>query len=376
MSPFLQRVRALSEKEVRHVMRDPRTLYLALAMPIVMLLLFGFGVSFNLEHLPLAFVDLDHSESSRALRTRLTAGDPFDDVGSLASPAQAEQELIAGRAIGVIVIPQRFERDLGRRKPTEVQLLLDGSDNNSATQSRAKVDATISALTAALAGQRAQAQVAAIPVEVRTWIRFNPEGRSAVYLVPGITALVLAIVAVLLTALTVSREWERGSMAQLFATPVRRLEIVLGKLLPYLLLGAIAVLLVLTVGSWVFDMPFRGSATALGLASLLFIAGMLGQGLLLSVVARNQMVATQMATMSSMLPTLLLSGFVFPIDNMPKVLQAITLVIPARYFIEALRGVLLRGNGLAELWQQILALAIFAAAMVVLSTARFRRTIA
>jgi ABC-2 type transport system permease protein len=197
-----------------------------------------------------------------------------------------------------------------------------------------------------------------------------------VYLVPGITALVLAIVAVLLTALTVSREWERGSMAQLFATPGGRLEIVLGKLLRDMLLGTLAVLLVLAVGSWVFNMPIRGSAPTFALVALLFLSGMLGQGLLVSIVARNQMLATQMATLSSMLPSLLLSGFVFPIANMPKPLQMISMVIPARYFIDALRGVLLRGNGLFELWPDALALALFTTFMVLVSTARFRRTIA
>jgi ABC-2 type transport system permease protein len=376
MGAFWQRVWALSAKEVRHVLRDPRTLYLALAMPIVMLLLFGFGVSFDLEHLPVAFVDQDHSASSRELRQRLCAGDQFDDVGSWATPAEAEARLVAGKAIAALVIPVDFERDLRRGRPIQLQLLVDGSDNSSALQVRAKMDASVRSLGLSLASGGAAASSLTPPIEPRSWTRFNPEGRSAVYLVPGITALVLAIVAVLLTALTVSREWERGSMAQLFATPVGRLEIVLGKLLPYLLLGTLAVLLVLAVGSWVFNMPFRGSALTLALIALLFLTGMLGQGLLVSVVARNQMVATQVATLSSMLPSLLLSGFVFPIANMPKPLQVISAVIPARYFIDALRGVLLRGNGFAELWHDAAALALFSALMVLMSTARFRRTIA
>ncbi len=165
-------------------------------------------------------------------------------------------------------------------------------------------------------------------------------------------------------------------MAQLFATPVGRLEIVLGKLSPYLALGTVAVMLVIAVGLSVFDVPFRGSAPTLMLLSLLFLTGMLAQGLLISVVARNQMVATQAATMSSMLPSILLSGFVFPIENMPGILQAITVVIPARYYVEGLRGVLLRGNGLGELWIQAVALAAFALVMIAASTGRFRRKIA
>lgn len=374
MSRSLRRVWALSAKEVRHVLRDPRTLYLALGMPVVMLLLFGFGVSFDLDHLPVAFVDHDRSASSRELRRRLDAGDDLDDVGSVQSAAEAERLLVRGEAIAAVVIPSGWEEDLRRGRAALVQVLLDGSDNNSAVQARAKIETAVRALGLSIAA--GEAARGASPLEVRTLTRFNPEGRSAVFLVPGITALLLAIVAVLLTALTISREWERGSMAQLFATPVGRLEIVLGKLLPYVVLGALVVLLVLAAGTWVFDVPFRGSAATLALLALLFIVGMLGQGLLISVVARNQMLATQMATMSSMLPAMLLSGFVFPIENMPAPLQAITRFVPARYLVEGLRGVLLRGNGLDVLWPDALALGLFALVTIVLSTLRFRRTIA
>lgn len=369
----LRRIWALSAKEVRHVMRDPRSLYLALGMPVVMLLLFGFGVSFDLERLPIAFVDLDQSASSRELRRRYTASDDFVDAGSIALE-DAEGALVAGEVIAVVVIEEGFERHLRRGEEASIQLLIDGSDNNGATQTRGKAEAMGRVFGFALAQRDVRSM--APPIQTRQWTRFNPEGRSAVFLVPGIAAYVLAMVAVMLTALTVSREWERGSMAQLFSTPVGRLEIVLGKLLPYVVLGALAVLLVLAVGMWVFDVPFRGSAVALVVLSLLFIAGMLGQGLLISVLARNQMVATQAAALSSMLPSMLLSGFIFPIENMPAVLQYVSRIIPARYFVEGLRGVLLRGNGLAELWPQAAALLAFTVVMVAVSTARFRRSIA
>lgn len=372
MRRFVVRVWALSAKEVRHVLRDPRSLYLALGMPVVMLLLFGYGVSFDLDRLPVAFVDHDHSAASRALRRRFTAGDDFVDVGELDADG-AEAALVAGDAMAVIVIERGFERHRARGERATVQVLVDGSEANGATQLRAKAERMLALLGVDGA---IRASGAGAPLEARTWTRFNPEGKSAVFLVPGITAYVLAIVAVLLTALTVAREWERGSMAQLFATPVGRLEIIVGKLLPYLAIGTLAVLLVLAVGMWVFDVPFRGSPAALALLSFLFLAGMLGQGLLISVITRSQMVATQAAALSSMLPSMLLSGFVFPIENMPQVLQWITVVIPARYFVEGLRGVLLRGNGLAELWPELLALSIFALVALGVSTARFQRTIA
>ena len=374
---FLRRVYALSAKEVMHIMRDPRSLYLALGMPVVMILLFGYGVSFDLDRLRVAFVDKDQSAASRALIQRFTASPDLEYAG-LIDEEQAESTLVAAKAVAVLFIDEGFERALRRGDAVALQLLLDGSDNNAATQARAKAEMMAQVLGMQLASRSIgpPTLLGRAPVEARVWSRFNPNNLSSVFLVPGIAAFVLAIVAVMLTALTVAREWERGSMAQLFATPVGRLEIVIGKLFPYLVLGALAVLLVLAVGLWVFDVPFRGSAATLCLLSFLFLAGMLGQGLLISVVTRNQMVATQAATLSSMLPAILLSGFVFPIENMPVPLQVITRVIPSRYYIEGLRGVLLRGNGMEVLWPQALALAIFAFVMLAASTLRFRRTIA
>jgi ABC-2 type transport system permease protein len=370
------RVLALADKEVRHVLRDPRTVYLALVMPVLLLLLFGFGVSFDLDHVPVGFLDHDHTEASRTLRSRFLADDMFDDRSggeAFATAREAEQALVRGEVLLVVAIERGFTRELARGGTARVQLLIDGSDNASAVQARARAESALRALGMSIAVQRVRA--APSPIDTRTFTRFNPEGRSAVFLVPGITAYVLAIVAVLLTALTVAREWERGSMMQLFATPVGRFEIVLGKLLPYLVLGTLAVLLVIAVGGWVFDVPFRGSSFALALLSLLFLAGMLGQGLLISVITQNQMVATQAATMSSMLPSMLLSGFVFPTENMPVLLQWISRAVPARYYVSGLRGVLLRGNSIAELWSEALLLTLFAVAMLTVATLRFRRTI-
>lgn len=370
MRRFAERVVALSSKEVRHVLRDPRTLYLALGMPVMMLVLFGFGVSFDLTDIRVAFLDHDRSATSRMLQSRLLAGDDFSRVASPRSAAEGEELLRAGEAAMIVIIPRGFERDLVRGRDPELQLLIDGADNSTAVQARAKAEAALRVLGSGARPTRRP------PIEARTFTRFNPEGKSAVFLVPGIAAYVLAIVAVLLTALTIAREHERGSMAQLFATPVGRLEIILGKLLPYVVLGGLAVLLVIAFGAWVFDVPFRGDPLALALLALLFLAGMLGQGLVISVVAKNQMVATQVATMSSMLPSMLLSGFMFPIENMPAPLQVLSAVIPARYFVEGLRGILLRGNGLSDVWRELLALTAFAVAMVVIATARFKRTIA
>lgn len=366
----LNRTLAMAGKEVLHIRRDIRTLYLALAMPVLMLVLFGFGISFDVDHLGLAVVDQDRTEASRELVRHFTASQEFTPVQEGTSPEQAMQELRRGNAVAVLVVPTGFSQDVARGA-AQVQLLVDGADGNTATQALAKAQALVQVAARRFAPPGMT--LPAPPLEVRILTLFNPTGRSALFLVPGLASYLLAIVAVLMTALTVAREWERGSMEQLFATPVGRLEIVVGKLLPYLAIGLLQVLLVITVGAWVFDVPVRGSLVVLGLGAVLFLIGMLGQGLLISVVTRNQMVATQMATMTSMLPSMLLSGFIFPIENLPLPLRLLSTLIPARYFVSTLRGVLLRGNGFAELWPQLVALTLFAALMLAVAMGRFRR---
>lgn len=377
MRRSLTRVGAIAHKELLHILRDVRTIYVGLGMPALMLVLFGYGVSFDLDAIPLVIVDQDGSATSRELTARMLATGEVIEAGRLADPQKVERFFMTGDASAALVIPRGFSRDLGSGEGTELQLIVDGGDGSTATQVMAKTEALVTAIGAQLASQHgsgAGAPRAPIEARVSTW--FNPEQRSALYLVPGLAAYVLAMVAVLLTALTVAREWERGSMQQLFTTPVSRLEIVIGKLLPYLGLGVIAVLLVLAAGAWIFDVPMRGDPLVLVVCSLLFLIGMLGQGLLVSTVTQNQMVATQMATMTSMLPTMLLSGFIFPIENMPALFQLISHALPARYYMNTLRGVLLRGNGFGELWGDVLALGIFAVLILAVATRLFRREIA
>jgi ABC-2 type transport system permease protein len=370
---FGARVMAIAWKEVLHIQRDPRTLILALVMPVVMLLLFGYGVSFDIDRVALALSDQDRTESSRRLALAFTENHEFEAVGR-AEADQADTLFRRHRARAILVIPQGYAKDLERGGPARAQLLLDAADPVTATQVLTKADAIALSEGRRVAG--AAGISAAPPLQVKVSTRYNPEARSAVYIVPGLAAYLMAITAVLLTALTVAGEWERGSMEQLFASPVSRLEIVLGKLLPYLGIGLIQLLLILGVGTNVFDVPILGSPLLVILAGLLFLAGMLGQGLFISVVARNQLVATQAGALSSLLPSLLLSGMLVPIDNMPWPLRAISRIIPARYLVDALRQILLKGNGLASIWGDLLAMAVFAVAIVALATRRFRRRIA
>lgn len=370
---FLRRTGALARKEVAHILRDPRSLYLALGMPVVMLVLMGFGVSFDLDHIPLAVVDQDRTADSRALVEAFTASSDFAVVAEPTDVAAGEALFRTAEVNGVLVVPAGFSAGLDRGEPQSIQLLVDGVDGNVANQVLTKTDALGMAADLKLS----RATIPSAPrMSAAVWTRFNPGGRSAFYLVPGLAAYVLTMAAVLLTSLTVAREWEKGSMEQLFATPVGRLEIVVGKLLPYLVIGWIQFLTVIVAGAYVFGLPLQGNVGVLAVCATLFLTGMLGQGLLISVVTRNQMVATQAGTMSSMLPAMMLSGFLFPVQNMPLPIQWLANVLPAKHFVSILRGVMLKGAGVAELWVDILALTLFTVVMVGMSTARFERRLA
>jgi len=370
---FLVRLGAMAAKEVLHVRRDPRTLYLALVMPPLLLLLFGYGVSFDIDRIPLVVSDADRSPESRALVNAFSRSNEFQVVARV-DPEEALALFRRGGAQAALVMRPRFASHLARGEPAEAELLVDGADASTANQILQKADAIARAesrryaLAAGLSGSP--------PLEARAWTRYNPEARSAIFLVPGLTAYIMALGAVLLTALTVAGEWERGSMEQLFASPVGRFDIIFGKLIPYLALGMLQLLLVVAVGAAAFDVPIRGSLTLLFGFGLVFLVCMLGQGLFISVLAKNQLVATQAGLLSSLLPSLLLSGMLFPIENMPRVLRVISRVVPARYLVHALRGILLKGSGLGLLWPDLLALAIFAAAVLGIATARFQRKIA
>jgi ABC-2 type transport system permease protein len=365
------RTGAIAHKELLHFLRDYQAIYLALGMPLVLVVIFGYAVTFDLEDARLAVLDQDRSPASRRLVEALDASDAFRVDLALERATDAEALFRRDRVKAMVVIPRGFARTLARGETGEVQLLLDGADGTLARTTLGYAAGLTQAQTLALLREAGLGATLPLEARVRTW--YNPQMRSALFIVPGLVALVLTILAVLLTALTVAREWERGSMEQLFSTPVGRLPVVLGKLAPYLAIGFLQMLLVLVAGAYLFDMPMRGSFALLVLATALFLLCVLGQGLLISVITRNQQVATQVGAVSALLPSLLLSGFLFPIENMPWFLRAIARVVPARYLITCLRGILLQGRGLAELWPDFLALALLGTLIVAASTARFRR---
>jgi ABC-2 type transport system permease protein len=357
----------MAHKEVLHIIRDARAVYMALGLPVVMLMLFGYGISQDVDHISMAVVDQDRTPASRLLSQGLVAAGDFTRAADLASPDDAEPVLRSGRVRAVLVIPRGFERDLARGVATAAQLMMDGSDGTTAAVALGDAAGIMGASSSA------RAVSALLSQGPRVRVRFNPTMRSTYNMVSGVIVLILAMVASLLTALTIAREWERGSMEQLFATPVGRVEIIVGKLIPYAGLGLVQTLLVITLGSYMFDVPIRGSLLTLFGCSTLFVLAMLGTGLLTSVIAKSQLVAVQFALMVSYMPVAMLSGFMFPIQNMPSWLQWLSMAVPGRYYLTTLRGVLLKGNGLGVLGADVLALAAFAAAMLLLAVWRFRR---
>lgn len=379
MSP--RRALLVARKEGRHIVRDPRTLYLALGIPLIMLLLFGYALTMDVDHVNLVVVDRDMSAASRDLVERFTASGSFELVDGGRCAGDAACLFRRGAAQAVLVIEAGFGRHLARNEEAACQLLVDGTNANEASiaigfSAATFETASLELITRALGrGGLGGGRDLAPPVQIKVRSWFNQALRSQWYMVPGLVAVILAMIATLLTALTVAREWEQGTMEQLLVTPVRRSEIVVGKLAPYLVIGVGQLVLIASAGVLLFDVPLRGSILLLFGVAVVFLTACLGLGLLVSVVTRNQRIAMMVAVLSSMLPALLLSGFLSPIASMPYLIQKLTYVFPARYFLVVTRGIFLKGSGFAALRWDIAAIAAFAALFTVVSVARFKTRI-
>jgi ABC-2 type transport system permease protein len=367
------RLLAMARKEWLQLRRDARSMILAFALPPALLLFFGYAITWDVRDIGLAVLDEDGTAQSRAFVAAFEASGYFSVREHLDASREAEQRLLSGAVTGVIVIPPGFARRLDTAEGAPVQLLLDGSDANTAIIALNYADAI--ALTYSrdviLRGRRMEPPAQA---EVRVW--YNPTLESRNMIVPGLIAVIMSIIAAMLTALTIAREWERGTMEQLAATPVHRLEVVFGKLLPYLGIGIVDVAAIAVAGMIIFGVPLRGSVLLLGAMTILFLLGALGLGMFISAVLRSQVLATQVAMVATYLPALLLSGFLFDIASMPVVLRAVTFIVPAKYYIAVTRGVFLKGVGLEALWVQGISMVIFATVGIGLATAAFRKRIA
>jgi ABC-2 type transport system permease protein len=372
------RILPITKKEFIEVWRDPRSLGFILIMPVLMLFLYGYGISSDVKRVPLVVFDRDGSPAARELVNRFTSADYFVVTARAESLRDLRSAIDRGQAKVGLVIPEDFSRNLGAGRPAPIQFVVDGSDSNTASIAIGNIASIGKSLEMFPQDLRPHALVTPgmdrlLPIELRTWVWYNPELKSSNFLIPGLTAVILMMLAALLTSLTVAREWERGTMEGLIASPLHPYELMVGKILPYVVIGLVAVVFILLVAVFWFRVPMRGSLTLLMVSSTIFLLGALGIGLFLSAATKNQQVAFQLSILATMLPALLLSGFFYPIENMPPVLQAITAIIPARYFLVIIRGIFLKGVGLAVLWRELLYLSAFAALMLIASSAKFQK---
>jgi ABC-2 type transport system permease protein len=376
MSMIRDRIRPVVRKELRQIRRDPRTLVLLLAMPIFLLIMYGYALNFDVKHIKLALCDQDRSRTSREFAGIFLHTEYFDLVKTIPDPASIDALIDRGLAKTGLVIPHGFGADIAAGRSPAVQVLLDGSDPTSGATAVGYINTialTYSIKLVTVRLDRFGISGTRPPLDLRPRVWYNPELRSVRFLISGLIAFILMTVVVVSTAFSVVREKERGTMEQILVSPLRPLDLIAGKTIPYIFISLVSSHAVLLVAAFLFEVTIKGSYLWLLAVMLLFLIGGLGLGILISTVARTQQVAFMMAILMTLLPTFILSGFVFPIRNMPAAVQVVTYFVPARYFLSALRAVLLKGAGLKAFWDQLLFLFGFAVLMIGASAVRLRR---
>lgn len=364
----MRRLRAVARKELRQIRRDRRSLLILVFLPAFFLFLYGYALNFDIRHVRLSVEDRDQSPASRELIGRFSHSAYFDVEEVVHRSGDVVDLIDRGTVRAHLIVPAGFSEDLRQGRSPEVQAIVDGDNANTATTVLGYANAVLDEASATMGGRRA---VRLAGLEPRVW--YNPELRSTLFLVPGLIAYIAMITAVVSTALSIVKEKETGTIEQIRMAPVSTVSFVLGKTLPYLVLSQLAALFVILAAMALFAMPMRGDWLSLNVVVAVFLVGALGTGLLVSTMADSQQVAFQAAMLVAFLPTFLLSGFIFPIAGMPVVLQYITLAVPARYFLVALRGVVLKGLDMTEVWPSLAALAVYAVVVLGLSAVRLAR---
>jgi ABC-2 type transport system permease protein len=378
-----ERIRVIIRKELIQTLREPRMRILLFLPPMIQLLVFGFAVNLDVDHARIAWMDMDRSPLSRDLRARFEGSGRFDVVSMPRNEDDVQQTLDRGLAQAVVRVLPGFERDVERGRATEVQVLLDGTNSNTASLISSYAGEIIAEFSGDVTAGQQKVRVLtrspnspvaltfpSVKADTRVW--FNPDLRSRNYFVPGVVANIIMIVTLMLTALAIVREKEIGTMEQLMVTPIRPIELMLGKTLPFAVVGLLDVVLVSSVALLVFHIPFRGSVLLLLFCASLFLMTTLGAGLFLSTISQTQQQAMMMNFFFST-PAFMLSGFAFPIRNMPVAVQYLTYLNPLRYFMEIVRGIFLKGVGISVLWPQMAAMAVYGVLVLGLSAARFRK---
>jgi ABC-2 type transport system permease protein len=370
----LKRLLAIAGKELIHVIRDYRSLTAAIGIPMIMMLLYCYSLSLDVEHIPTVVLNLDGTQLSRDLTDRFGRSGYFDILREAVDYREVEREIDSGNCMIGLVIPRDFSKLFKSGREVPLQVLLDGTDPNRTSISLGYVNSIVQTLTLeSMRDHFNRLGLAGLvqPLEPRIRVWFNPELKSRNFIIPGLIAIIMAILAALLTSLTLSREWESGTMELLISTPARSSEIVLGKLIPYFVLGFMDTVFIALAGRWIFGVVLKGNLLVMALVISVFLVGVLMMGMLISSAVRSQLLANQIAFLGTFLPTLILSGFVFFIPAMPEVIRWFTFLVPARYFITSLRGIYMKGVGLDVIWPQLVFLVIFDLLVIVLTLKRF-----
>jgi ABC-2 type transport system permease protein len=370
-----QRLFAVAKKEFIHVIRDWRSLFLSLAIPVILIMLFGYALTLDLRKVPTVVWDQSQSAQSRDLLSLYSGSPYFSIIGYFDNYKALQLALDRGKAMVAIVIPSNFAQKIIAQKPVAIQIIGDGSDANTSRLAMGYAATVAMIYSTDIMAKRLQLSGSANllpPVEMvnRSW--YNPDLRSQNVIIPGIIAIVMAVIAAMLTSVTIAKEWETGTMEQLISTPLKGPELIIGKVIPYFVIGMADVAIAVAMGKWLFNVPIVGAAGLLFAMAAIFLTGALFWGMSLSIILKSQVLANQIAIVSGYLPTLILSGFVFAIENMPGPIQCITYVVPARYFIAILRGIYLKGIGLEILWLDALLLSVYALFMIFLAHRKFK----
>jgi ABC-2 type transport system permease protein len=371
-------IKAVAKKEVFQIIRDKRSLIFAFLLPLMLMILYSYGIRFDVNNIRIAVSDQDWSSYSRKLIESFISSGYFERVGGNITSAEAERMIINGEATAALIIPVDFSRNLKRMKNTALQVLLDGMDSNTANISQGYIKAillqyNLRQTKAMLGNLLAMRGISIPPVSLDLRIFYNPELKSNHFIIPGIIVIIMMLMGAMLTTLSIVREREFGSFEIIISTPIRSMEFIIGKVTPYVVLSFLDLVLIIVVGYHVFNVPIKGSIPLLLVSSVIYLIATLGLGILISTIARTQQIALLAAMLATMLPSILLSGFIFPIENMPLILKWISALVPAKYFMAILRAIYLKGTGLTTFWLDLLIMTLYSILLLVISAVKFKK---
>ena len=366
-------VRAIMRREFIDVRRDRRSLILTFLYPISMLIMYGYGIRYDVDNVPLTILDYDETPESRDLTQQMIRSGYFQLVRWARDEHEVDRDLTTDKSKAAVIIPVQFAAHIRAGEPVTVQAIIDGSDSNTATIAQGYLLAMIARYSSGLGTQHSVLSTAsATPIEVKSRVWYNPELKSVNFIVPGIIAVIMMIVGAILTALSIVKEKERGTIEQILVSPIRPLEMMVGKIIPYVIIAFIDLVIVVIAGYVIFQVPIKGSLFQLAIFALLYLVASLGTGVFVSTIADTMQTAMLAAIFISLMPSILLSGFVFPLENMPVLIQLISYFFPGRYFVSAIRGIYLKGVGITVLWPEAVLLLCFSVGVMGLSASRFQ----